>query len=282
MEHFPLERQREMGLGARASAVLAILALSLTLACSGASYSDGGSSSDGGGSQGTAPPVPTGLTATAGNQQVSLSWAASSGAASYNVKRGSITGGPYTQIATPAGTSYVDLSLTNGTMYYYVVSALDSYDESANSTEASAMPVGAPDVTITVYPKQATPISPWIYGLNFYTGVKGAPPRLNLDRAGGNRWTAYNWETNASNAGSDYLYENDDYLSPSATPAEAIRSIIAADQGLGMASVMTVQLQGLVSADENGPVSIANPPGHDTLQNRGRHEEHGLERSVHP
>jgi hypothetical protein len=257
-------RQREMRLGAHASTVLAILALSLTLACSGASYSGGSSSngggSNGGGSQGTAPPVPTGLTATAGNQQVTLSWAASSGAASYYVKRGSVTGGPYAQIAAPTGTSYVDTSLSNGTMYYYVVSALNSYGESANSTEASAMPVGTPNVTITIDPNQTTPISPWIYGLNFYTGVTGAPPRLNLDRAGGNRWTAYNWETNASNAGSDYLYENDDYLSPSATPAEAIRGIIAADQGLGMASVMTVQLQGLVSADENGPVNINNPP----------------------
>jgi len=164
------------------------------------------------------------------------------------------------QIAAPAATTYVDTSLTNGTMYYYVVSALDSAGESANSTEASAMPVGAPDVTVTVDPNQTTPISPWIYGLNFYTSVTGAPPRLNLDRAGGNRWTAYNWETNASNAGSDYLYENDDYLSSSTTPAEAIRSIVAADQGLGMASVMTVQLQGLVAGDESGPVSVANPP----------------------
>jgi hypothetical protein len=145
-------------------------------------------------------------------------------------------------------------------MYYYVVSALDSSTESANSTEVSAMPSTAPDVTITIDPAQTMPISPYIYGLNFYTGVAGAPPRLTVDRAGGNRWTAYNWETNASNAGSDYLYENDDYLSSSATPAEAIRSFIAADQGLGMASVMTVQLQGLVSGDESGPVSVANPP----------------------
>jgi hypothetical protein len=253
-------RRREMGLGRRASAVLAMLALSFTLACGGSSSSTEASSSPGGGSQATAPSAPTGLTATPGNQQVSLSWIASSSATSYHVKRGSVSGGPYTQIAAPAASTYVDTSLTNGTMYYYVVSALDSAGESANSTEASAMPVGAPDVTITVDPNQTTPISPWIYGLNFYTSVTGAPPRLNLDRAGGNRWTAYNWETNASNAGSDYLYENDDYLSSSTTPAEAIRSIVAADQGLGMASVMTVQLQGLVAGDESGPVSVANPP----------------------
>jgi hypothetical protein len=253
-------RQREMSLGRPTYVVLLIMALSLTLACGGSSSSPGASSTTGGGSQATVPAVPTGLTATAGNQQVSLSWTASSGATSYHVKRGSVPGGPYSQIASPAGTNYVDASLSNGTMYYYVVSALDSVGESANSTEASAMPVGAPDVTITIEPNQTTPISPWIYGLNFYTSVNGAPPRLNLDRAGGNRWTAYNWETNASNAGSDYLYENDDYLSASTTPAEAIRSIIAADQGLGMASVMTVQLQGLVAGDENGPVSVANPP----------------------
>jgi hypothetical protein len=230
------------------------------LACGGSSYSGGGNFSNGGGSQGTAPPLPTGLTATAGNLQVSLTWTASTGATGYYVKRSSVTGGPYTQIAAPSGTSYVDASLTNGTTYYYVVSAYDSAGQSANSTEVNAMPLGAPDVTITIDPNQTTRISPWIYGLNFYTGVTGAPPRLNLDRAGGNRWTAYNWETNASNAGSDYLYENDNYLTSSTTPAEAVRSFIAADQSLGMASVITVQLQGLVAGDESGPVSVANPP----------------------
>jgi len=206
------------------------------------------------------PAAPAGLTATPGNLQVSLSWSASSGATGYYVNRSVVTGGPYTKIATQAGTAYVDPSLTNGTTYYYVVAAYDSAGASANSTQVSATPVGVPDVTVTVNPNQATPISPWIYGINFYTGLTGAPPRINLDRAGGNRWTAYNWETNASNAGSDYLYQNDNYLSSSTTPAEAVRSIVAADQGLGMASVMTVQLQGLVAGDENGPVSVANPP----------------------
>jgi hypothetical protein len=246
--------QREIGLKRVVSAVLTVLALSIALACGGSS------SSNGGGSQPTVPAAPAGLTATPGNLQVSLSWSASSGATGYYVNRSVVTGGPYTKIATQAGTAYVDPSLTNGTTYYYVVAAYDSAGASANSTQVSATPVGVPDVTVTVNPNQATPISPWIYGINFYTGLTSAPPRINLDRAGGNRWTAYNWETNASNAGSDYLYQNDNYLSSSTTPAEAIRSIVAADQGLGMASVMTVQLQGLVAGDEAGPVSVANPP----------------------
>ena len=209
----------------------------------------------------TPPATPAGLQATAGNAQISLAWNASSGATTYNVKRATTNGGPYTTISSPAVTNYKDTSVTNGTTYYYVVSAVNSAGESANSAQASATPAAATaNVTVTIDPTKTKPISPWIYGINFYSGVTGAPPQLTFDRAGGNRWTAYNWETNASNAGSDYLYENDDYLSSSNVPAEAVRSFIAGDQSDGMASLMTVQLQGLVAGDENGPVSVANPP----------------------
>ncbi len=117
-----------------------------------------------------------------------------------------------------------------------------------------------PDVTITLAPATTHAISPYIYGLNFYTGITNAPPLVTLDRAGGNRWTAYNWENNASNAGSDYLYESDNYLSTSNVPAEAVRSLIAGDRAVGAASLVTFQMQGWVSADESGPVSTSNPP----------------------
>jgi hypothetical protein len=208
-----------------------------------------------------APPAPTGVVATAGNAQVSLTWAASVTATSYNVKRSTTTGGPYTKISSPTATNFTDTGLTNGTAYFYVVSALNSAGESANSAQASATPANTPvDVTVTINPAGTHPISPYIYGLNFYFGNTNPPPMLTMDRDGGNRWTAYNWETNASNAGSDYIYENDGFLSSSNVPAEAVRGFIAQDQAGGMASLVTVQLQGLVSADENGPVSVTNPP----------------------
>jgi fibronectin type 3 domain-containing protein len=209
----------------------------------------------------TPPAAPTGLQATGGNAQVSLTWAASTGATSYHVKRSTTSGSGYAQIAAPTAANYTDTTVTNGTAYYYVVSALNAVGESANSAQATATPANvAADVTITIDPTKTKPISPYIYGMNFYNGVTGAPPQLTFDRDGGNRWTAYNWETNASNAGSDYIYDNDNYLSSSTVPAEAVRSFIATDQNAGLASLITVQLQGLVSADENGPVSVANPP----------------------
>lgn len=208
-----------------------------------------------------APAAPTGLTATGGNAQVSLTWTGSSGATSYHVKRSTTSGSGYTQIAAPTAANYTDMNVANGTAYFYVVSALNAAGESANSAQATATPASvAVDVTITLNPANTKPISPYIYGMNFYNGVSGAPPLLTFDRDGGNRWTAYNWETNASNAGSDFNYENDNFLSSSSVPAEAVRSFIAADQSSGLASLITIQLQGLVSADESGPVSVTNPP----------------------
>jgi hypothetical protein len=85
-----------------------------------------------------APATPTGLIATGGNTQVSLTWNISAGATSYNVKRSTLSGGPYAQIAAPMTANFTDTGLTAGTAYFYVVSAVDSAGESANSAQASA------------------------------------------------------------------------------------------------------------------------------------------------
>ena len=206
------------------------------------------------------PPAPAGLTANVVDSQVALTWPSSSGATSYNVKRSTTNGNGFAPILNTTGTNFTDSGLTNGTTYYYVVSAVSSAGEGANSNQASATPVSGPaDVTITVDPTKNHPISPYIYGTNFYSGNTAPQPNFTLDRDGGNRWTAYNWETNASNAGSDYIYNNDAYLSGSNVPAEAVRSFIAGDQGAGLASLVTFQMQGYVAADEAGPVDVTQP-----------------------
>jgi O-glycosyl hydrolase/fibronectin type 3 domain-containing protein len=93
------------------------------------------------------PAPPTGLTATAGNTQVALSWMASSGATSYTVKRSTVNGSGYANVATPSATTYTNTGLTNGTTYYFVVSATNSAGTSGNSNQASATPqTGVPPV----------------------------------------------------------------------------------------------------------------------------------------
>ncbi len=212
------------------------------------------------GGGGSPPPTPAGLTATPGNGQVTLTWSASSGAVSYNVERSTTTGGPFTTVATPTGTSFTDTNVTNGVTYFYVVNAANLAGPSANSAQVSVEPLASiPNATITINPAVTQPISPWIYGVNSAAQIPNLP-NVTLNRLGGNRWTAYNWTTNASNAGSDFNFQSDNFLSSSTVPGEAVRPTIASDIAGGMATLMTVQLQGLVSADEKGPVSTTNPP----------------------
>ena len=85
---------------------------------------------------GQGPAAPTGLTATGVGTQIDLSW---SGAGTvYNVKRATVSGGPYTTVASNVGgTTYSDTTVSPGQTYYYVVSGV-TYGEGPNSNEASA------------------------------------------------------------------------------------------------------------------------------------------------
>jgi aryl-phospho-beta-D-glucosidase BglC (GH1 family) len=107
---------------------------------------------------GTAPPPPngapyaaSGLTATAGNGQVTLSWIAGSGAAGYNLYRAAESGCESTTpvVTGITGTSYTDTGLNSGTTYYYQVVATNSSGSSGFSPEAYATTPGVnPDPAI--------------------------------------------------------------------------------------------------------------------------------------
>ena len=89
---------------------------------------------------GAVPAPPTGLTAAPGNGQVTLTWTATPGATRYNVKRSTVSGGPYTAIANPLTPTFTDTGVTNRRAYYYVVSGLNPLGEGANSAQATATP----------------------------------------------------------------------------------------------------------------------------------------------
>ena len=100
----------------------------------------------------TPPAAPSGIAAIPGDGKVDLDWDANlaSDLAGYNVHRGSSAGGLYAQVnpALVVGAGWQDSGVTSETMYYYVVTAVDtSTNESSNSIEASAMPVAPPDTT---------------------------------------------------------------------------------------------------------------------------------------
>jgi hypothetical protein len=131
---------------------------------------------------------------------------------------------------------------------------------------------GPADVRFDVHSQRAVhPISPYIYGGNQSVGWDsdtgrrfdasdwiGKGRHMTLTRLGGNRLTAYNWESNASNAGSDYEHSSDGYLLYDGTDdssGDAVRGRVTAIHAQGAAYLVTIPIQGLVAADMEGPVS---------------------------
>ncbi len=86
--------------------------------------------------------APAGLTATGSNAAVILSWTANPEATGYNVKRATVSGGPYSTVGSPTGITFTDTTVVNGTVYYYVATALVAGGgESQPCDEVSARPL---------------------------------------------------------------------------------------------------------------------------------------------
>ena len=102
-----------------------------------------------------APRPPASVTATPGNQQVSLSWTASPDApVTYNVYQSTQPGGPYTRVAASiSGTTFTATSLANCQPYYFFVTALKSGFEGAWSHFNDGCGTGGSCL-------KATPVSP--------------------------------------------------------------------------------------------------------------------------
>jgi hypothetical protein len=132
----------------------------------------------------TTPPAAPGALSAVGSvsvtPNVTVDWVegAESDLAEYTVYRATTPGGPYTLLAkTGRGvSSYVDVAVSNGSTYYYVVGARDTADnESPASVEASATP-RAP-IVVAYRPEGYTLMSGVVYS------GRGAVSRLHEDDA---------------------------------------------------------------------------------------------------
>lgn len=92
-------------------------------------------------------PAPTGLVATPGGARVDIKWNAVANASSYEVKSAPAARGPYAVIGQTVSTQFTHDGLSNGTPYYYVVSAVEPSGVTPNSTEAGATPVSASSIS---------------------------------------------------------------------------------------------------------------------------------------
>jgi fibronectin type 3 domain-containing protein len=128
------------------------------------------------------PEAPTSVSAQGGDATVYLQWSEGLYATSYNVKRSTVNGGPYTTIATGVQNGYMDSSVVNGTRYYYVVSSVNGNGESANSVAAAT----------------AIPLAP-----------PAAPTNLSGTMAKGNKGVKLTWTQSASpEIGSNAVYRS--------------------------------------------------------------------------
>lgn len=145
------------------------------------------------------------------------------------------------------------MRLKRSVMFCASAAALVSCALTASAAEGNA-------VNITVdTAKDRKPISPYIYGVNAELMEKDVA--CKSVRAGGNRYSAYNWETNASNAGSDWKNISDGYFQQAVapemqdTPGCAALHLADICKQKDAYPLMTLEMAGYVSADMNGEVT---------------------------
>jgi Glycoside hydrolase family 44 len=149
-------------------------------------------------------------------------------------------------------------------------SVLDDAGDETTTLAAAVIEPGDPgpaDITFTIRADRGVhPISPLIYGTNDGSNFLGNG--MGLLRAGGNRWTAFNWETGASNGGKDYRYQNDDNLAHADAPGSAVYATIRTALISHAVPLITVPIVNYVAADKNGGGDVRTTP--DYLATRFR------------
>ncbi|MCX6720629.1 MAG: fibronectin type III domain-containing protein [Candidatus Staskawiczbacteria bacterium] len=199
------------------------------------------------------PGVPTGVTATVSNTQVTLAWTApgSTGGSpitGYNIYRSTTPGGEGTTVyATSSASPYINIGLTRGTTYYYQVATVNRVGVGTFSGEVSAVisatAPGAPTITSatasaigngtqivlnwTAGPTGGSPITSYkVYRSTTFGGgdllISGGCSSLGnvltCTDATVTTGTAYYYKIKAHNAIDDSIFSNEIHIAASLAP----------------------------------------------------------------
>ena len=137
-------------------------------------------------------------------------------------------------------------------------------DTQEQQPDTPTAPPSDPDVVYTIDASGTSgKISEYIYGLNVsYDFSHSGEDYSTMVRFGGNRTTGFNWENNASNAGSDWHHSSDDFLvgysikgSERNAPGSVASTFIKNCLGSGQVPLFTIPIAYKVAADMNGEVA---------------------------
>ncbi len=113
--------------------ILATASAATLAACGGGTEPSG----DGGNPTNQVPAAPTALAAMCGHQKITLTWAAVTGAVTYNVNRASTAGGTSSIVTNTAALTHVDVTGTVGNQYFYTITAVNAAGASVASSQVS-------------------------------------------------------------------------------------------------------------------------------------------------
>jgi fibronectin type 3 domain-containing protein len=206
--------------------------------------------------------VPAGVTATPLNGQATISWLAVTGASSYNIywsNTSGVTPANGKIISVAAGTftpSYTQTGLTNGTTYYYVVTAVNSNGESAPSTQVSCTPAGDAPSSVSATPGNGVVTLAWsampgASSYNIYwsttsgvtpgsgTQIAGIPASVapSYSQTGLANGTTYYYVVTAVNGSNESSPSVQVSASPAVTPVPAEPIGVFATSGIGSVTI---------------------------------------------
>jgi fibronectin type 3 domain-containing protein len=200
--------------------------------------------------------TPTNVTTLGAGTQITLAWTAPAGAVTYNLYRSTVAGGegsvPFQTGLT--STSFTDTNLSNGTAYFYQITALDAGGESARSKEVSGITMAAAPSTLVALPGNGQVVLRWTAPAgaatyNVYrgtaSGLEGATPVLtgltvpSVMDTGLTNGNPYFYQVTAVNAAGESIKSNEASATPLAPPTN-----LAASGGLGQVALSWIASPG--------------------------------------